>query len=86
VFDEAVRRESPTSLVALTPRELEVLHLISSGMTNAKAARQLDISIHAVKFHLAAIYSRLGVSNRTEAAVAYLRSTGSDAGSVSTER
>jgi DNA-binding NarL/FixJ family response regulator len=30
--------------------------------------------VHAIKFHLAAIYRRLGVSNRTEAAVAYLRS------------
>ena len=64
--------------LALTPRELEVLHVISSGVTNAEAARRLDISIHAIKFHLAAIYSRLGVSNRTEAAVAYLRSAEGD--------
>jgi DNA-binding CsgD family transcriptional regulator len=84
VVDEAVSQKRPMSLVALTPRELEVLHLISSGVTNAEAARRLQISIHAVKFHLAAIYSRLGVSNRTEAAVAYLRSTGGDAGSGST--
>ena len=83
MFDGAVSHESQTSLVALTPRELEVLHLIASGVTNAEAARRLDITVHAVKFHLTAIYSRLGVSNRTEAAVAYLRSTGSDAGSGS---
>ena len=66
--------------MALTPRELEVLHLISSGVTNAEAARRLHISVHAIKFHLAAIYSRLGVSNRTEAAVTYLRSMGSNSG------
>jgi DNA-binding NarL/FixJ family response regulator len=75
MFDEAVHPEH-TGLVALTPRELEVLQVISSGATNAEAARRLRISVHAVKFHLAAIYSRLGVSNRTEAAVAYLRATG----------
>ena len=72
MVDETINRRRPE--LALTPRELEVLQLISSGVTNAEAARRLEISIHAIKFHLAAIYSRLGVSNRTEAAVAYLRS------------
>jgi DNA-binding CsgD family transcriptional regulator len=72
VVDETINRRRPE--LALTPRELEVLQLISSGVTNAEAARRLEITIHAIKFHLAAIYSRLGVSNRTEAAVAYLRS------------
>jgi len=62
-------------LSTLTPRELEVLHMISYGMTNAEAARRLQVSVHAIKFHLAAIYNRLGVANRTEAAVTYLRLT-----------
>jgi DNA-binding NarL/FixJ family response regulator len=60
-------------LESLTPRELEVLELISGGLTNAEAARRLQVSVHAIKFHLAAIYGRLGVANRTEAAVTYLR-------------
>lgn len=75
MLEEAARREEPNGLVALTPRELEVLRLISFGLTNAEAARRLQVSVHAIKFHLAAIYSRLGVANRTEAAVTYLRST-----------
>jgi DNA-binding NarL/FixJ family response regulator len=57
----------------LSPRELEVLQLISSGLTNGEVAARLHVTVHAVKFHLAAIYRRLGVSNRTEAAVTYLR-------------
>ena len=61
-------------LRALTPRELEVLQMIAFGMTNAEAAQRMHLSVHAIKFHLAAIYRRLGVNNRTEAAVAYLRS------------
>jgi DNA-binding NarL/FixJ family response regulator len=73
VLDEAHQREEPRSPATLTPRELEVLELISSGLTNAEAARRLQVSVHAIKFHLAAIYSRLGVANRTEAAVTYLR-------------
>lgn len=57
----------------MTPRELEVLQMISHGLTNAEAARRLHLSVHAIKFHLAAIYRRLGVANRTEAAVTYFR-------------
>ena len=67
-------RTEPGTAVALTPREREVLQMIASGMTNAEAARRLHLSVHAIKFHLAAIYRRLGVANRTEAAVTYLRS------------
>jgi DNA-binding NarL/FixJ family response regulator len=63
----------PGGLVALTPRELEVLQMIAAGLTNAEAARRLHLSVHGIKFHLAAIYQRLGVANRTEAAVMYLR-------------
>lgn len=44
------------------------------GLTNGEIARRLAVSVHAVKFHLAAIYRKLGVGNRTEAAVAFLRS------------
>jgi DNA-binding NarL/FixJ family response regulator len=41
-------------------------------------AGELELTVHAIKFHLAAVYRKLGVSNRTEAAVAYLRA-GDDA-------
>jgi DNA-binding NarL/FixJ family response regulator len=81
VLDEAIDHDRLDTLAALTPRELEVLQLISSGLTNAEAASRLNVTVHAIKFHLAAIYSRLGVSNRTEAAVAYLRSTAPARGS-----
>ena len=62
MLDEAAHHQERTGLGALTPRELEVLEMISFGMTNAEAARRLQVSVHAIKFHLAAIYSRLGVS------------------------
>jgi DNA-binding NarL/FixJ family response regulator len=79
MFDEATRTHdkgdwpAPPGALDLTLREREVLHMIANGMTNAEAARQLHVSVHAIKFHLAAIYRRLGVANRTEAAVTYLR-------------
>ena len=80
MLDEAANHPEQARLVALTPRELEVLEMISLGLTNAEAARRLSVSVHAIKFHLAAIYSRLGVNNRTEAAVTYLRSANASLG------
>ncbi len=43
------------------------------GLTNSEVAQRLAVSVHAVKFHLAAVYRKLGVANRTEAAVAYVQ-------------
>jgi amino acid adenylation domain-containing protein len=59
---------SQRELRTLTPREAEVLHLIAHGLANSQVAKELDVTIHAVKFHLASIYRKLGVMNRTEAA------------------
>ena len=50
-----------------------MLELASRGWTNSEVAAGLNVSVHAVKFHLAAVYRKLGVANRTEAASAYLR-------------
>jgi DNA-binding NarL/FixJ family response regulator len=58
---------------ALSPREREVMEMAVRGMTNPAIANELSVSIHAIKFHLASIYRKLGVANRTEAAVAFLR-------------
>jgi DNA-binding NarL/FixJ family response regulator len=58
----------------LSAREVQVLEMASLGLTNLQIAARLHVSIHAVKFHLAAIYRKLGVANRTEAAVLFLRS------------
>jgi DNA-binding NarL/FixJ family response regulator len=57
----------------LSSREAQVLEMTSKGLTNQQIASGLAITVHAVKFHLASIYRKLGVSNRTEAAVTYLQ-------------
>ncbi len=51
----------------LTARELEVLQLLAQGLANKQIARQLTISEHTVKFHVSAIYTKLGAASRTEA-------------------
>lgn len=53
----------------LTQRELEVLQLLAAGLSNKAIAKQLDISEHTAKFHVASILGKLGVESRTEAVV-----------------
>jgi predicted ATPase/DNA-binding CsgD family transcriptional regulator len=48
----------------LTARELEVLRLVASGLTNAQVAQQLHVTPRTVNAHLTAIYSKLGVASR----------------------
>jgi signal transduction histidine kinase len=59
--------------VQLTPRETEVIQLLTEGLSNKEIARLLSISPRTVNFHLDNIYSKLGVSSRTEAAIYALR-------------
>jgi len=60
----------------LTQREAEVLEMVALGLTNDEIARRVGLSTHTVKFHLASLYEKLGVANRTEAAVAYTQRIG----------
>ena len=57
----------------LTPRELEILRALSEGLSNKAVARQLGISAHTVKFHLEAVFAKLGVASRAEAVAKGLR-------------
>lgn len=71
-YDRRTMGKTPLGSGELSAREFEVLELASAGLTNGHIARTLGVSVHAVKFHLASIYRKLGVANRTAAAVAYL--------------
>ena len=53
----------------LTAREVEVLQLVRDGLANKQIARQLEISERTVKAHLTSAFSRIGVSDRTQAAL-----------------
>jgi DNA-binding NarL/FixJ family response regulator len=57
----------PLSHGPLTDRESEVLGLLAKGLANKQIAVALGISEHTVKFHVSSIYSKLNVTNRTEA-------------------
>ena len=53
--------------VPLTAREKEVLQQMAGGLANKQIALTLGISEHTVKFHLSALYAKLGAASRTEA-------------------
>jgi DNA-binding NarL/FixJ family response regulator len=53
----------------LTPRELDVLRLLARGQTNREIGQQLSLSLSTVKAHIEHIIAKLGVSDRTQAAV-----------------
>ena len=53
----------------LSAREEEVLRLVATGLANKQIARRLDISERTVKAHLTNVFARLGVTDRTQAAL-----------------
>jgi DNA-binding NarL/FixJ family response regulator len=58
----------------LTHREIDVVALAAGGRANKEIARELNISVFTVKNHMSIAMAKLGVSSRTGAAVAALRS------------
>lgn len=75
---QLVKEEEPIDPLILTPRQREILGLVTQGMTNAQIAKELFLSEYTIKQHLRAAYKLLGVHNRVEAARVFSRSQESD--------
>jgi len=58
---------SPNSTRILSPRQIEILESVDSGLSSKEVAKLYGISEQTVKNHLSKIYSKLGSSNRIEA-------------------
>jgi NarL family two-component system response regulator LiaR len=69
----AIRRGDQTGEAALTPREREVLELIATGRSNKRIAVELGIAEKTVKTHVGHLMAKLGVSDRTQAALLAVR-------------
>ena len=69
-----VRTMYDNPLTSLTRRELEVLSDLAAGRTNKQIARELDVSLNTVKFHVRNLFQKLGVNSRSQAIALYLKS------------
>jgi DNA-binding NarL/FixJ family response regulator len=69
------KQEQPESLITgkLTEREVDVLRLIARGFSNAAIAGELHLSEGTIRNHVSAIFAKLDVSDRTQAAILAIR-------------
>lgn len=65
---ETARKRDPSTLVKLTPTELQIARLVSSGMSNKEVAAQCWVSPRTVAFHLRNVFAKAGVTSRGELA------------------
>ena len=66
---EIATRIGERLLAQLSPREIEVLHLLARGLSNKEIAAQLGVVEGTVKIHITNIFNKLGVSDRTQALI-----------------
>ena len=67
VLIPAIPQLEPLDSSSLSQRELEILTVLSKGLSNKEIANALNMTINTVKWHLKNLFGKLGVSNRTEA-------------------
>jgi LuxR family transcriptional regulator, maltose regulon positive regulatory protein len=65
----AVQATQPRLPDSISPREREVLHLLAQGWSNQEIAEALVVTVETVKRHVSSLLSKLGVDNRTQAAM-----------------
>jgi DNA-binding NarL/FixJ family response regulator len=73
IAQEGIRQPGSTFAKDLSEREREVLQMIANGFSNAEIAQALHLSDGTVRNYVSAVFSKLGVSDRTQAAVLALR-------------
>ena len=73
VLREVVEPQDGRDRDALTPREVDVLRLLARGLANKRIALELGISERTVKTHVSSIFAKLGVTDRTQAALYAVR-------------
>src|SRR5918999_3597216 len=76
----AARRRDPSTLLQLTPQELQVARFVATGLPNREVAAQLFLSPRTVEFHLRNVFAKLGISSRSQLAQFHLDRSGREPG------
>ena len=63
-----LQRRPTSNTAGLTARQVEILRLVATGLSNAEIARRLVVSTRTVDHHVSAVFAKLGVHSRREAA------------------
>ncbi|MGH7774080.1 MAG: response regulator [Candidatus Binatia bacterium] len=72
-LSEEERRKALSQKYSLTEQELKILNLLAEGLSNEEMSRLVNLSRETIKMHLKALFRKLQVKNRTEAAVLAVR-------------